>query len=67
MVDDEVKRSTRLHKIPGFVHTELDEKSRPRKLTKEDTALMEDQLKHALEKLCQKIKCCQLSLCPFAR
>ena len=40
VVDDEVKSSTRLHKIPGFEHMELDEKSKPRKLAKEDTALM---------------------------
>lgn len=49
VVDDEVKRSTRLHKILGFVHMELDEKSKPRKLTKEDTILMEEQLNQALE------------------
>jgi hypothetical protein len=42
VVDDEVKRSTRLHKIPGFVHMELDDKSKPRKLTKADTILMEE-------------------------
>lgn len=45
IVDDEIQRNTRQHQVPGFVHMELDEKSKPRKLSKEDT----NQLKRHLE------------------
>lgn len=51
VVDDEVRRSARLHKVPGFVHMELDERSKPRKLAKEDTALMQGQLQQVMEEI----------------
>lgn len=49
IVDDEIQRSTRQHQVLGFEHMELDEKSKPRKLIKEDTTEMKRQLALALE------------------
>jgi len=46
VVEDEVRRSSRLHKLPGFEHMELDEKSKPRKLAKE--TLLQGQLQIAM-------------------
>lgn len=48
-MDDEIQRSTRQHQVPGFEHMELDEKSKPRKLIKEDTSKMKRELALALE------------------
>jgi hypothetical protein len=49
IVDDEIQRNTRQHQVPGFVHMELDKKSKPRKLVKEDTTLLIRQLESAME------------------
>jgi hypothetical protein len=49
IVDDEIQRNTRQHQVPGFVHMELDQKSKPRKLVKEDTTLLIRQLESAME------------------
>jgi hypothetical protein len=38
MVNDEVKRSARLNKVEGYEQMELDARSKPRKLFKEDTS-----------------------------
>lgn len=53
VVDDEIQRSTRQHQVPGFVHMELDEKSKPRKLAKEDTTLLKRQLELAMDDAAQ--------------
>lgn len=53
LVDDEVQRSTRQHHVPGFVHMELDDRSKPRKLVKEDTTRLMLQLETALEEATQ--------------
>jgi hypothetical protein len=48
IVDDEVQRNTRRHQLPGFQHMELDQRSMPRKLSKEDTVMLEAHLSTAL-------------------
>lgn len=47
-MDDEVKRSARISKNPAYQHMELDAKSKPRKLFKEDTVKMQEQLDQAI-------------------
>lgn len=49
IVDDDIQRRTRQHQVPGFEHMELDEKSKSRKLAKEDTTLLKKQLEIAIE------------------
>lgn len=49
VVDDEIQRSTWQHQVPGFEHMELDERSKPRKLVKEDTTQLMRQLESAME------------------
>lgn len=51
IVDDEIKRSTRLNKILGFEHMELDATSKPRKLFKEDTTLMQAEMQDAMDEV----------------
>lgn len=48
IVDDEVQRNTRRHQLLGFQHMELDQRSMPRKLSKEDTVMLEAHLSTAL-------------------
>lgn len=49
VVDDEIQRNTRRHQMLGFEHMEFDEKSKPRKLAKDDTARLKANLELALE------------------
>ena len=49
-MEDEVKRSARLHKPPGFELYELHEKAKPRKVkAKSATLLLQEELQHAKE------------------
>jgi hypothetical protein len=44
VVDDEIPRSTRRHQQQRFVHMELDQKTKPRKLMKDDTEKLKKKL-----------------------
>lgn len=54
IVDDEIQRNTRQHQMPGFVHMELDEKSKPRKLSKKDTKQLKRQLELQMDDAAQQ-------------
>lgn len=51
IIDDEVRGSARLNYQPDFEHMYLDDRSKPRKLNKKDTSMMQKRLQQALEEV----------------